>query len=211
MSDLVTPRLVLHPLSPGEAERVVVGEPGDSPGWAPGYPADGDVSGARRFLRVCASAGAPRPFGTYEIRSRDDGRAIGGVDFHGPPDHSGGVTIGYGLVPSARGKGYAAEALRALLAFARARARARSRGLARVRGDTGQDNAASQRVTTAAGMRLVAEDERLRYYEIAWHRGDADGGPAQPVPAGEDVRGTGLPAGAMDEAGAGEEPAGAVP
>lgn len=118
--------------------------------------------GARRYLETCESAGDPQPFGTYEIRRREDGRAIGGLGFHGAPDLDGTVTIGYGLVPAVQGNGYATEALRALLLFARAE------GITRVKGDTSHDNIASQRVMTAAGMSLVAQDERLKYYAVEW-------------------------------------------
>ncbi|MFG2195664.1 GNAT family N-acetyltransferase [Streptomyces sp. NPDC048639] len=157
----MTARLVLHAMSPGEAERVIAGEPGSTDRWAAGYPAEGDVAGAARFLDVCARTGKPQPFGAYEIRRRDDGRAIGGLGFHGPADHSGSVTIGYGLIPAAQGKGYASEALRALLTSVR------THGITRVRGDTDRGNVASQRVMTAVGMRSVAEDANLKYYEIA--------------------------------------------
>ncbi|WP_055590086.1 GNAT family N-acetyltransferase [Peterkaempfera griseoplana] len=162
MGDLVTARLVLHPLTVGEAERLVAGEPDGGSRWAPGYPTDGDVSAARRFLGTCADTGDPQPFGNYEIRHREDGQAIGGVDFHRPPDENGSVTIGYGLVPSARGKGYASEALRELLLFARAQ------GVTGVKGDADHDNTASQHVMTAAGMRPAGQDERVRYFEITW-------------------------------------------
>ncbi|MFJ4923951.1 GNAT family N-acetyltransferase [Streptomyces sp. NPDC088725] len=162
MNDLLTERLVLHPMSPLEAERVAAGEAADGDLWAPGYPAEGDMSGARLFLTACAITGDPRPFGAYEIRLRADGVAIGGIGFHGAPDDSGRVTIGYGLVPRARGNGYASEALRVLLEFARAS------GITRVLGDADQDNIASQRVMTTAGMRLVAEDAKLKYYRIDW-------------------------------------------
>ncbi|MFF0217597.1 GNAT family N-acetyltransferase [Streptomyces vinaceus] len=111
---------------------------------------------------TCANSGDPQPFGTYQIRSRADGQVIGGVDFHGSADEEGSVTIGYGLVPSARGKGYASEALRALLPFAR------TRGVTRVKGDADLGNIASQHVMTAAGMLPAGEDERVRYFEIAW-------------------------------------------
>jgi RimJ/RimL family protein N-acetyltransferase len=162
MGDLVTARLVLHPMTASEAEHVLVGGPGSGARWAPGYPTDGDVLAARRFLGTCANSGDPQPFGNYEIRRREDGQAIGGVGFHGAPDENGSVTIGYGLVPSARGKGYASEALRGLLLFARAR------GVTCVKGDTDHDNIASQHVMMAVGMRPAGEDERLRYFEIAW-------------------------------------------
>ncbi|MGO4458887.1 GNAT family protein [Streptomyces sp. M-16] len=162
MGDLVTARLVLHPISGGEAERLAAGEPPRGARWAPGYPTPGDVAAAERFLRTLADTGDPHPFGNYEIRRREDGLAIGGAGYHGPADENGRVTIGYGLVPSARGRGYASEALRALLLFARAH------GVTCVRGDADHDNTASQHVMTAAGMRPVGEDERVKYFEIAW-------------------------------------------
>ncbi|HEX3963804.1 MAG TPA: GNAT family N-acetyltransferase [Trebonia sp.] len=162
MDDLVTARLVLHPITVSEAEQVLAGEPEDGARWAPGYPTAGDVIAARRLLDACTNNGDPQPFGNYEIRRREDGQAIGGVGFHGPPDGNGSVTIGYGLIPSARGQGYASEALRGLLLFARAR------GVTCVKGDTDHDNVASQHVMMAAGMQPAGEGERGRYFEIAW-------------------------------------------
>src|SRR5580692_2353594 len=168
MDDLATKRLVLHLMTVSEAEQVLAGEPGSGARWAPGYPTVGDVIAARRFLGACASTGDPQLFGNYEIRRREDGQAIGGVGFHGPADENGSVTIGYGLIPSARGQGYASEALRGLLLFAR------GHGVTCVKGDTDHDNIASQHVMLAAGMRLTGEDERVRYFEIAWTDATAD-------------------------------------
>ncbi|MCX4675429.1 GNAT family N-acetyltransferase [Streptomyces sp. NBC_01433] len=174
MGDLETARLLLHPLSADEAHELVAYAEGgpDGPGrrdsWAAGYPLDGDVSAARRLLNSRTVEGAtPHPHpGAFEIRRREDGLAIGGVDFHGPADDTGSVTIGYGLVPAAQGRGYASEALRALLEFARVS------GIARVKGDADHDNIASRHVMAAAGMRQVGEDERVSYYEVSW--GDTD-------------------------------------
>ncbi|AJE84885.1 hypothetical protein SLNWT_4509 [Streptomyces albus] len=160
--DFVTERLVLHPMTLAEARRVVSGKPGPDDRWAPGYPAPMDVEGAADFVNACLIKGDPQPFGAYEIRRRSDGLAIGGLGFNRPPDEEGTTTIGYALVPSARGRGYATEALRALLAFARAR------GLSCVKGDADLANLASQRVMRAAGMRWSGEDERVRYYETDW-------------------------------------------
>ncbi|MYV97450.1 GNAT family N-acetyltransferase [Streptomyces sp. SID3343] len=166
MDDLVTARLVLHPMTVDDALRVMAREPAADARWAPGYPDAGDVTGANRFVSTCAAVGDPQPFGAYEIRRREDGCAIGGVNFHGPVDEDGAVTIGYGLVPAAQGRGYASEALREVLRFAKAS------GVARVDGDTEHHNVASQRVMAAAGMLLVAEDERLKHYRITWYDDD---------------------------------------
>ncbi|WP_406185704.1 GNAT family N-acetyltransferase [Streptomyces sp. NBC_01006] len=155
-------RIVLVPLDAERARAVLSGVPGSGCRWGDGYPDDGDRAGARRYLRVLAESGDPAPFGAYEIRRRADGLTIGGAGFHGPADAAGVVTVGYGLIPAARGRGYAAEALRALLGHARAY------GATGAAGDAGRENAASHRVMAAAGMRLVGEDERLRYYGVTW-------------------------------------------
>lgn len=163
MSDLGTPRLLLHPMSASDAGHVMAGRPPDGVRWAAGYPSPSERAAATRFLNTCADTGDPSPFGSYEIRLREDGQlVIGGLGFHGAPDEDGHVTIGYGLVPSVQGKGYASEALRALLRFAR------ERGVARVHADTGLDNIASQRVMAAAGMRLVRQDALLMHYRVDW-------------------------------------------
>jgi RimJ/RimL family protein N-acetyltransferase len=161
MDNLVTARLELHPISVNDAKRVLAGDP-DGARWAPGYPTQGDVFAARRFIETCANTGDPRPFGNYEIRRREDGHAIGGVGFHAAPDENGKVTIGYGLVPTAQGNGYASEALRGLIEFAR------TQGVTSVEGDTAHENTASQHVMTAVGMLLIAQDEQLKYYRITW-------------------------------------------
>lgn len=102
MTDLVTERLVLHPISVDEAERMVAGEPAADAAWESGFPTEDDVSVAKRLLERCATTGDPQPFGPYVIRRRSDHRVIGGVDFHTPPDEHGHVTIGYGVVPRPR-------------------------------------------------------------------------------------------------------------
>ncbi|MFE7129826.1 GNAT family N-acetyltransferase [Streptomyces sp. NPDC057638] len=159
MDDLMTPRLTLRPLTVADVMALIARAPAPGSRWAPGYPLDGDITAARRLL----DHPGEHP-GVYEIRHRADGSAIGGVGFHGPADPCGALTVGYGLIPSARGRGYAAEALRAVLASAR------ERGFTRVRGDADHDNPASHRVMVSAGMRRVSADERVAYYETSWHR-----------------------------------------
>ncbi|MFD9792803.1 GNAT family N-acetyltransferase [Streptomyces sp. NPDC059070] len=168
MESLVTPRLVLHPMDVRGAKSLASGTPAEGVLWAAGYPAEADLGVARRYLETCERAGDPQPFGPYEIRRREDGRIIGGLGFHGEPDQEGAVTIGYGLVPAAQGRGYATEALRALLRFARAQ------GITRVNGDADHQNIASQRVMTAAGMLPVGEDERVKYFAVEWPDAEAE-------------------------------------
>ncbi|MFD8209074.1 GNAT family N-acetyltransferase [Streptomyces sp. NPDC059695] len=160
IESVATARLLLHPLSVDEAERIVARESGPGDRWGEGYPSDGDVRANTGFLRGIAERGDPGPYRTYEIRL--DGVTVGGIGFHGTPDEIGVATVGYGLVPGVRGRGYASEALRALLEVAR------RAGAAGVKGDADLDNPASHRVMEAAGMRCVAEDDTLRHFYLGF-------------------------------------------
>lgn len=54
-------------------------------------------------------------FTLYLVRQLSTGLAVGRFEFAGPPDGNGRVTFGYGLVPSARGRGLATEAVKVAL------------------------------------------------------------------------------------------------
>jgi len=158
MTDIRTSRLQLHPIDVAEGERIVARRAGPTDAWADDFPFDGDVGAVGGFLRATAERGEQQPFGYYRITRLVDGRAVGGVGFKGQPV-GGGVEIGYGLAPSARGHGYAAEAAIALLAVAA------DHGLSRVTAETALDNTASQRTLIRAGFRLVSSDDEFHRYE----------------------------------------------
>ena len=159
MPDIRTSRLLLHPIDVSEGERIVARTRGVSDCWADDFPFDGDVRGVEAFLHCTAVHGEQRPFGHYRITRLTDGRAVGGVGFKGQPE-GGCVEIGYGLSESARGHGYAAEAVAALLTIAA------DHGVSKVIADTTLDNVASQRTLIRAGFRLVKADDELNWYEV---------------------------------------------
>lgn len=154
---LHTERLILHPIDAAEAERIVARQPGPEDSWAPDFPLGGDVIGLTAFLRAMAAEGDQRPFARYRITRTADGRAVGGIGFKGQPDN-GSVEIGYGLVPSARGNGYAPEAAQALVALAR------QQGLSLIVADTEADNIASQRTLERAGFTQTGTNGNLYLY-----------------------------------------------
>ncbi len=158
MNSCETNRLILHAIDAVEAERIRDRAPSEADHWAEGYPFEGDLAAIGGFLRASDRHGEQRPFGYYQISLRSDGLAVGGIGFKGPPQDEV-VEIGYGLILSARGRGYAAEALLALMTIAA------EHGVRRVRADTAQDNVASQRTLERAGFMQVAGDDDLRHYE----------------------------------------------
>lgn len=159
MTDLHTERLTLRPITVDEAERIVARQPAPQNAWAPDFPFDGDVVGLTMFLRATTAHGDLHPFGHYVIVRTADGHAIGGIGFKGRPDH-GTVEIGFGLVPSGRGQGFASEAVRALVNVAR------DHGLSRIVADTDRGNIASQRTLEHAGFVTTGTDEDLFLYEL---------------------------------------------
>jgi RimJ/RimL family protein N-acetyltransferase len=161
--DLETSRLILHGVDEFEARRILARAPGPRDAWAADYPFAGDIAAIDSFLRATEQHGEQRPFGYYQIIRTADGLAVGGAGFKGPPD-DGSVEVGYGLAPSARGHGYASEAVTALLIIAA------ENGVAAVLADTTDDNVASQRTLVSAGFTLVGTHAGLHRY-----RADAPG------------------------------------
>ena len=158
MEKLRTVRLVLRAVDTVEAERIVAGRPDPQDRWAEDFPFAGDVVGATMFLRA-AAYGDLGPFGHYLVIRAEDNTAIGGIGFKGRPE-AGSVEVGYGLVPSARGHGYAAEAIVALVQLAR------QRGVSRVVAHTVQDNVASQRTLDRAGFTRTRTEGDEYLYEL---------------------------------------------
>jgi len=146
---------------------VVNRRPGADDRWADDYPLADELDPLRAYLTRGNDQAGSDLFTHYMIRETSTGRAVGGAGFFGPPDDSGTVTIGYGLVASARGRGYATEAVRCLLDLAR------RGGARRVNADTSIDNTASRNVLFKTGfteMRRTLTDAYFTVSLLAPHR-----------------------------------------
>lgn len=159
--ELTTPRLRLRPLASGEMQALLDGRPLDGQRWAEGYPLDGTLVGVAMQADLVRRGVERGPFGHYQVLLAAEGLVIGDIGFHAPPDDLGEVSIGFGIVPAARGRGYAGEALRALLGWALLQPEVRA-----VHADTDLVNLASQRVLLGAGMRLASDEGDRKVYEI---------------------------------------------
>ena len=137
---------------------VAAEKPGNSDRWAEGFPRGEDRAPCARLANAAQD---PGPFGVYRIVPLTHGLTIGTAGFFGPPDASGEVTVGYGMVEPERGKGYGTEAVAALIEVCRAHA-----GVAAINADTDLDNIASQRVLEKNGFQRVRTTEELCYYTL---------------------------------------------
>jgi RimJ/RimL family protein N-acetyltransferase len=86
------------------------------------------------------------------IWDEDQQVAVGRAGFHGPPDESGMVEIGYAVDPAYRRRGYARAALEALL-----RRAAREPGVKTVRVSISPDNLASYALASQYGFAETGE------------------------------------------------------
>ena len=112
---LETQRLLLPSISADDVTALVHGRRLSH--WAPDFPADGDREIAGLLARTGIPSGPGADFAPRLVVERDSALAVGSAGFLGPPEN-GRLEIGYGLVASRRGRGYATEVVRALTAFA---------------------------------------------------------------------------------------------
>ncbi|MFF1272535.1 GNAT family N-acetyltransferase [Streptomyces marokkonensis] len=154
-ADVVTKRLVLRAWTTSEATAVL--DDIRSSHWADDFPADGD--------RVVAGLLGRHPewLGTYGHRliiERDSGLVVGSIGLFWPPSE-GVLEIGYGIVASRRGRGYAPEATRALAELALT-----APGVHTVSATVEVSNPSSVRVLDKAGFRRRAAEGDVVEFRI---------------------------------------------
>ncbi|MET8942406.1 GNAT family N-acetyltransferase [Streptomyces sp. NPDC004542] len=165
---LPTERLTLVGVRPAAARDLRLGGDGGFE-WIEGGPFQGTRDAAGMVVKAY-EAGVLRPeFGLFVLVRREDGRAVGGMGFHGAPDEEGRAEVGYDLVEAARGRGYATEALRALSRWALARDDVRL-----LTATVDGENLPSQAVVTRAGFhRATVEEERTAHEQQDVERANA--------------------------------------
>ena len=152
---LETPRLVLRPFTPADADDLLTMD-----GDARVMRYIGTGLGPRTRAEVEASIGriidyaAQHPgMSLLHVSTRDAGRFVGGCGLFALPDESA-IEIAYRFAHASWGKGYATEGARAVLAHGFA-----TLGLPRIVGVTFPENVPSQRVLVKIGMRPDGEAE----------------------------------------------------
>ncbi|WP_067485506.1 GNAT family N-acetyltransferase [Actinomadura hibisca] len=156
-ADLITDRLVLRSWTSGEADAVVA--EGRLPHWAGDFPAEGDLVVAGLFAD---NPGWLGEYGHRQIIERDGGLVVGSLGLFWPPS-GGELELGYGVVASRRGRGYAPEAVRVLTEFAFS-----APGVHTVFANVELSNPASVRVLEKAGFRRQSVDGDLaRFRSVA--------------------------------------------
>jgi ribosomal-protein-alanine N-acetyltransferase len=159
MSDIVTARLALRPIAAAEVSAVLSGQRLSD--WAADFPAEGDQVIAGLLARTGLPADdRARRFGHRLVVERQTGTVVGGIGFFGPAE-DGEVEIGYGIVPSRQRRGYATEAVQAMVSTI-----FQMDDVQTVTANVDLDNPASIRVLEKSGMTLCTRNQEQATYHI---------------------------------------------
>lgn len=153
-------RVELREQLPPEAAQIADGHPTHLR-WIDGAPGEGTLVAAAMVVKAFVAGRYVPGWGVFTILRAEDGVAIGGIGFHGPPT-DGTVEVGYDLAVSARGAGWATDAVRLLAAWALGQPEVHT-----VRATTEPSNAASQAVLTRAGFARVADRQGMWAYHLS--------------------------------------------
>lgn len=166
---LVTERLRLRRSVPDDAEEISAyrSDPAVSryQGWE-----RVDTEGIRAELEEMSER-EPGDSGwvQFSAEERETGRLVGDVGLAPADGEPGVIKVGYTMAPAFQGRGYATEAMGALMAFA-----FDTLGAQVVRAYASAENLPSHRVAEKIGMRLVEKIERRhgdqRFFVVRYER-----------------------------------------
>lgn len=153
---LVTDRLLLRRSVPGDAETIAAYRSDPAVHRYQGWDRT-DVEGVREEIEQMAGR-APGEAGGWvqlSVEERDGGRLVGDVGMSPAEDAPGVMKIGYTMTPAVQGRGYATEAVRALIAYAFDRL-----GVEVIRAYASALNIPSIKLAEKVGMQLMETIER---------------------------------------------------
>lgn len=101
-------------------------------------------------------------WGAWLAIRQDNGKPVGDLGFKGKPDADGIVEVGYGIVSEEQGRGFATEAVSALLEWAFDTEKTR-----KAIAECLRDNTASIKVLQQLGMDQIGKDQEMIYWELS--------------------------------------------
>jgi [ribosomal protein S5]-alanine N-acetyltransferase len=161
---LITERLVLRDFVPEDLDDVYAyGSDPEVVRYMPFPPSTRD--GTRAHIERCMAAAAAEPRNVYDlgIVLKDEGRVIGGCTLHVYDTQSRQAAFSYLLGRHYWGRGYATEAMRALLGFG-----FDTLGIHRAHDACDAENLASARVMEKLGMRREGHQRQVEWDGERW-------------------------------------------
>ena len=157
---LQTPRLELRPLPAAAARALPADRETSARLLGAGLPAEWPQVDLLDVLPLQGVATAETlPYGVWVLIERSSRTVIGDAGFMGPPGTHETLEIGYSVIPDRRGRGYATEAVRALVGWAFDQP-----GVNAVAAGCAADNTPSIRLLERVGFeRIGREGDQLRW------------------------------------------------
>ncbi len=181
---LLTRRLLLRRSRPEDAEAISAYRSDPAVRRYQGWDRT-DPAAVRASIEEMArrAPGEPGGWVQFSVEERASGRLVGDVGLSRVDGEPGVVKVGYTIAPEFQGRGYATEAVAALVRYA-----FETLGADVVRAYADAENLPSIRVAEKVGMRLVERLEH-RYGSRVWHgrrfeRRRGDPAPQRPSGAG---------------------------
>ena len=155
---IVTERLLLRRSVPADAETISLYRSDPEVRRGQGWERTDPDTVRGEIERMAARApGEPGGWVQFSLEQRDDGRLVGDIGLSPADGEPGVIKVGYTVSPMFQGRGYATEAVGALIAYA-----FDTLGAEVVRAYADAENTSSIRVAEKVGMHLV---ERFEHHE----------------------------------------------
>ena len=155
--NIPTQRLVLVALLPEDIKALIAGDLGrfaDLTGFR--FPSENPTIGDLSWhLRAIQADDQHLPWRIRVIVERSSKTVVGSINLKGPPSAAGDVEIGWGVIESVRGRGYATEASAAVIKWAVQQA-----GVSSISATIPDDNYPSQRLAKRLGLIRTSETRR---------------------------------------------------
>lgn len=153
---IVTERLLLRRSMPEDAEKISAYRSDPEVNRYQGWERTDPVRVRAEIEEMARRAPGEAGWVQFSVEERETGRLVGDVGLSPAEGEPGVIRVGYTIAPAFQGRGYATEAVRALVDYAF------ELGAEVVRAHASWENTASHRVAEKVGMRLV---ERFRRTE----------------------------------------------
>ena len=126
-----------------------------------GWPDEDTLDTLPRIINNLRLVTEPTGFESWMIIEKETNAIIGDAGFKGRPDWRGDIDLGYGIISSARRRGYATEAAQGLIGWA-----FKQTGLKRITARCEASNAGSIKVIQALGFNNTGIREGLLHWEL---------------------------------------------